>query len=101
MKINELKVGKVDELTAEVVSIDSAKEITTKFGKNAKVAKAVIKDETGRFDLSLWNEEIKNIAIGDKIKITNGWVSEYNGVMSVSAGKYGKMFILNQTGLGV
>ena len=48
-------------------------------------------DDSGEIKLSLWNDEIAKFNIGDKIKITNGYVSEFNGEKQLSAGKYGKI----------
>lgn len=93
MKISELKPG-VDKVTielAEVTAIEEPRDVLTRFGRKARVANATIKDETGEITLSLWGEDIDRIAIGDKIRIENGWVSEFRGSPQISAGKYGKI----------
>lgn len=101
MKINQCKAGsKVDELIAEVVSMDEPRNIMTKYGKKARLVDAVIKDETGRISLTLWNDDIDQIGIGDSVKITNGWCSEFRNVETVSAGKFGKIIRLSQDKLG-
>ena len=94
MKINELKpkTGNVD-IVATVVNIDAPREFD-KDGKKIKVVKATIKDETGDCKLTLWNEETEKIKNDDKIRITNGWADEYKGEMQVSAGKFGKIEVI-------
>jgi len=95
MKVNELKprMGKVD-IELEVVSIGEVREFN-KFGNSGKVATAVVKDETGEIKMSLWNDEIDKVKPGSKIKITNGYVNEFQGEMQVSAGKFGKLEVIS------
>lgn len=96
MKISELKpkTGNV-ELTATVTHVEAPREFE-KDGKKGKVAKAVIKDETGECKLTLWNEETERIKQGEKIKIINGWANEWKGEIDVSAGKFGKIEVLER-----
>lgn len=93
MKISELKPGTGNATieVAEVITIEEPRDVLTRFGKKTRVASATIKDESGEITLSLWGEDITKVAIGDKIKIENGWVSEFRGNPQVSAGKYGKI----------
>jgi ssDNA-binding replication factor A large subunit len=58
-------------------------------GQNAQAS-----DETGSITLTLWNDDVNKVKTGDKIKITKGWVGEYQGKFQLSAGKFGKMEIL-------
>ncbi len=96
MKINELKpkTGNV-EIIATVVNVDTPREFD-KDGKKGKVGKATIKDETGECKLTLWNEETEKIKSGERIRITNGWADEYKGEMQVSAGKFGKIEVVER-----
>jgi replication factor A1 len=91
MKIAELqpRTGKVD-LDAAVTEISEARSIE-KQGFNGRVQDATITDETGSVTLTLWNELVDTIKVGDKVRITNGWVNEFQGKMQLSPGKYGKL----------
>ena len=93
MKISELKPGTGNATieVAEVTAIDEPRDVLTKFGRKARVASATIKDDSGEITLSLWGDDIDKVAIGDKVKIENGWVSEFKGNPQLSAGKYGKI----------
>lgn len=95
MKIKDLqpRMGKV-EITVEVVSVGEAREFN-KFGSLGRVATAQVKDETGEIKMSLWNDEIEKVKPGSKVKITNGYVNEFQGEMQLSAGKFGKMEIIS------
>ncbi len=89
MLIKDLKPheGNVD-LDVKIVEIGDIKE-TLSHGKQIRVAKAVIEDGSGKCVLTLWNEEINNLKVGDHILIRNGWCNEFRGEIQVSAGKYG------------
>jgi ssDNA-binding replication factor A large subunit len=45
--------------------------------------------------MSLWNDDIEKAEAGKKIKITNGFVSEFKGEKQLSAGKFGKLEFLD------
>jgi replication factor A1 len=91
MAIKDLtpKQGKVF-LDAEVASKGTVREFN-KFGKQGKVCDAEIKDETGKMKLTLWNEQVDMINVGDKISIKNGYVGEWQGEMQLSTGKFGSL----------
>ncbi|MBW2999385.1 hypothetical protein KY339_01825 [Candidatus Woesearchaeota archaeon] len=84
------------ELEAEVVEIGEIREFE-KFGKFGRVANAIIKDGTGQVKLSLWNEQIDQVKPGDRVKITNGYVSEWQGEMQLTTGKFGKLEIVGKS----
>ncbi len=98
MEIKDLKArqGKVD-LVAEVVSKDEVREFT-KFGKTGRVCNVTIKDTSGETKLTLWNEDIDKINVGDKVHIQNGWVNEFRGQLQITKGKFGKVDVLEATG---
>jgi replication factor A1 len=60
-----------------------------KFGKPGRVCNAQLKDSTGTIVLSLWNEDVDRVNIGDKVVIKNGYVSEWQGEKQLGAGRFG------------
>ena len=94
MKISELKPrqGKI-EIEVEVVSIDPPREFN-KLGNVGRVANALVKDDSGEMKLTLWNDEIDKVKPGIKVKITNGYVSEFQGEKQLTAGRFGKLEVL-------
>lgn len=84
------------EIELDVLDIGEPREFE-KFGKKGKVATAVAKDETGDIKLSLWNEQLDQIKAGDKIKITNGYVSEWQGELQLTTGKFGKLEVIGES----
>jgi replication factor A1 len=94
MAIKDLQVkqGNVD-LVAEVVEIGEVREFS-KFGKPGRVANAKIKDETGEIALTLWNDDIDKVKVGDTVKITNGYVNEWQGTPQLTSGRSGKLEVV-------
>jgi len=96
----EKTITKVRDLTpsskqvnvlAKVVNVGEAKEVMGKYGDARKVAEAVIGDDTATIILSLWNEQIGQIAKDDVILVDNGYVSLVRGHMRLNVGRYGNM----------
>jgi len=94
MKISELtpRQGSV-EVTGEVTEVDEPRTFN-KFGKDGRVANAVLKDESGHIKLTLWNEQIDQIKQGSKVTIKNGYVNEWQGEMQLTTGKFGTMEVV-------
>jgi len=96
MEIKDLqpRQGKV-EVKLEVVEKGDAREFE-KFGKKGKVCSAKAKDASGEIVLSLWNEQVDQVGVGDTIQIKNGYVSEYQGEKQLSTGKFGQLDIIKK-----
>lgn len=77
-------------LEAKVIEKEPVRNVNTKFGQT-KVCNAIIEDESGSMILILWGEEVDKVNSGDKIKIENGYVKEWNGSLQLNVGKYGKL----------
>ena len=88
------KQGNVD-LVIEIVSKEQVREFA-KFGKTGRVCTAIAKDETGQIKLTLWNDDIDKVNVGDKVHITNGYVNEYQGEMQLTTGKFGKLEVVGK-----
>ncbi|MCH7902322.1 DNA-binding protein [archaeon] len=94
MKVSELKArSPVDEIELEVVSKGEIRQWTNDNGTGT-VCNCAAKDDTGEVSLSLWNDDTSKVNEGDKIKITEGWVSEFRGQLQLSAGKKGNLEVL-------
>lgn len=91
----EVRQGEVD-IVVEVVEKGEVREFQ-KFGKTGRVGNAKVKDETGEMKLSLWNEQIDQVNVGDKVHITNGYVSEFQGEKQLTTGKFGKLEVVGKS----
>lgn len=92
MKVKELKAkAAVDEITLNIESIEEPRTVRS----GLVVANATGTDETGSVTITLWNDEVNKVKTGDQIKISKGWVGEYQGKLQLSAGKFGKLEVLS------
>ena len=95
MKISDIKDGDNEiNIEAEVTEKSYAREVRSKYGRVLMVADATLKDETGRITLTLWNEQVRQVMVGDRVKIENGYVKSFKGVLQLSTGKYGKLTVI-------
>lgn len=94
MKISELKTGD-SKVTVEgaIAQKGEVRDVNTKFGQT-QVCEAVLEDDSGVITLVLWGEQIKDINEGDRVKIENGYVKEWNNSMQLNVGKFGKIKVL-------
>jgi len=94
MKINEIKpkMGDIDVIV-DVLDLGPVREFN-KFGKQGRVATAIVKDETGDCKLSLWNEDIDKVKPGDRIHLTNGYAGEWQGEIQLTSGRNGKIEVI-------
>lgn len=97
MKVSELRPeSKVDDILLTIREKGQARDVMTRGGSTSKVCDAKAVDEDGdEIGLSLWNEEIERVQVNSRIRITNGWVREWRGNMQVTAGRYGKLEVLD------
>ncbi|MGD9130479.1 MAG: OB-fold nucleic acid binding domain-containing protein [Candidatus Bathyarchaeota archaeon] len=96
MKISDIKEGDSEiNIEAEVTEKSYARQVRSKYGyRPLMVADATLKDETGRITLTLWNEQISQVTVGDKVKIENGYAKSFRNVLQLSTGKYGKITVI-------
>jgi len=93
MKINELQDGmKRVAVTVKVIDKDNIREVQSKFkDETYKVADAIVKDETGTIKMTLWNEDIDKVNVGDALSIENAYITAFKNEKQLNVGKYGKM----------
>lgn len=96
MEIKDLQAKQGDvELTAEVVEKAQVREFN-KNGNVGKVCNAKLKDATGTVSLTLWNDEIDQVNVGDTIKLSKGYVGEWQGELQLSAGRFGTIEVVKK-----
>ncbi len=77
---------------AKVVEKGDPREVRSRYkDETYRIVDAVIADETGSIKLTLWNEQIEQVNVGDNIKIENGYVTSFKGEIQLNVGKFGKL----------
>jgi len=95
MKIKELKAGQGKVDVEGVIKSMGEVRIINKYGKDLKLCNAVVGDDSGEISLTLWNDDTDKVKQGNKVKITNGYVSEFNGKLQLTSGKFGKLEVVD------
>ncbi|HLD89222.1 MAG TPA: OB-fold nucleic acid binding domain-containing protein [Candidatus Nanoarchaeia archaeon] len=95
MEITDIKsnTGNID-VQGEIVEIGEIREFN-KFGRSGKVANAKLKTSSGEITLTLWNDQVDQVKVGDKVHLINGWASEFKEEIQISTGKFGKLEVVN------
>ncbi len=83
------------EVEAQVTEKGNPREVMSRYkDETYTVADAVVADETGSIKLTLWNEQIDQVNVNDKIKIENGYITSFKGEIQLNVGRYGKLTVL-------
>jgi replication factor A1 len=78
----------------KVVEKGDTREVKSRYkDETYHIADAVIADETGSIKLTLWNEQIEQVNVGDNVQIENGYVTSFKGEIQLNVGKFGKMTV--------
>ena len=94
LKIKDLTTEtKLVNLKVKVTEKSIVRMVFTRFGDALLVSTATISDDTGSTNLTLWNNQIDNISVGDTVQIENGQVKTFKGELQVSAGRRGKLHV--------
>ena len=94
--ISELTPGmKQVQVEAEVLEISEPREVHSRTGEPLKVAEATVQDETGSTKLALWNDQIRQVKVNNKIRIYNGYVTSFRGQKQLNVGRYDPLVILS------
>ena len=80
-------------IEATITAISPPRDVTTSRGPS-RVADATLQDATGTITLSLWGGDIQKYSVGQKVRITDGWVKDFRGKLQVSMGRSGRIEIV-------
>ncbi len=91
--IASLRANANATIDATITAISAPRDVTTSRGPS-RVADATLQDETGTISLTLWGGDIEKYSVGQKIRITDGWVKDFRGKLQVSMGRSGRIEVL-------
>lgn len=91
MKIAEIQRGMSNvSVEGKIIDISETREVNTRYGKRS-VADTILEDDSGQIKLSLWENQITSVRIGDKVTVTGGYVTEFRDVLQLSIPRSGKL----------
>ncbi len=94
MNVTDLKENTpIDEITLTVTDKELPRDVK---GGTLRVCNLKGKDSTGEVKITLWNDDIDRVTVGDTIKITEGWTSSFQDQLQVSNGRRGKLEVLEK-----
>jgi ribosomal protein S18 acetylase RimI-like enzyme len=84
------------DVEGEVLEKGIARQVRSKRRRweTLTVANAAIGDASGRVVLVLWNEQIRQVKEGGRVRVENGYVSSYRGITQLNVGRAGRLIIL-------
>jgi len=92
--IGGLRVGmKHVNLSAKVLEISKSVSVFTRFGSSAVLANALIGDKTGTIKLTLWNEQIDSVSVGDNVQIRDAQAFAFRGEKQLRIGRKGTLSV--------
>lgn len=91
--IASLRANSNANIEATITAISPVRDVTTSRGPS-QVADATLQDESGTITLTLWGEETKKYSVGQKVKVTDGWVKDFRGKLQVSMGRSGRVTVV-------
>lgn len=92
MNVSELRDGmRSVNVQGRITSISSVRNVVTRSGQPSRVATADLADDSGTVKLTLWNENIEAVSVGDTIQVENGYVTSFRGETQLNVGRYGRI----------
>jgi replication factor A1 len=89
--VSDLRPSRVATVEGTVAELGQVREIETRDGTTKKVRNGKLKDATGEISLVLWGSEVDLAEAGDRIRIVEGWVSDFRGRPQISLGRTGRL----------
>jgi replication factor A1 len=97
MKANEVKPAMRNiDLDLKIVEKDEPRNFVSRQGREGRVATAVAEDDSGQIKISLWNDDVDSVNVGDQVRIRNGYSRLFRDEIHVSAGMYGKLEVVGK-----
>ena len=94
MNIGELRAKmRGVSVTARVLEVPPKALVRTRYGGESFVSNILLADETGTIRLSLWNNKIDDVAVGDTLKIENAVVAIFQGEFQLRISRWGTMSV--------
>lgn len=91
MKLGSLRPGMEHvDLKVRVIELNEPREVTTYTGVEHVLVDGEVEDKTGRADLAVWNDSIKQldgVGVGSEVKLKDCLITSFKGVLQVNVGR--------------
>jgi len=78
------------EITCTIAELPTPRAVSTRYGQK-RITTVTFEDETGKIDLTLWEEEIDAIEEGVNVQITGAYVREWADDIQLNIGRDGNI----------
>ncbi|MFB0563813.1 MAG: single-stranded DNA-binding protein [Candidatus Lokiarchaeia archaeon] len=76
----------------KVESLNDEREVVSrKSGETLRVTEALVGDSSGSILITLWNEDIDKIQVGQVYQLSNGYTTVFKGSLRLNVGRYGNL----------
>lgn len=98
-RIRDLEIGSRHvNIQGKVLEKGQPKSVLSRMGEPLLVSTALITDGTGKIKLTLWNEQVNSISVGDIVQVQNGKVGTFKGEMRLGVSRSrGKLNVIKQS----
>lgn len=86
-KVKDLKKGINDVDIVVTIDFLAPKDTRTLYHGDEKLARTYVVDETGEIAMTFWGSDVKKAKKGAKVRVTNGYVTEFKGMLQLNARK--------------
>jgi replication factor A1 len=77
MKISDIKIGMNNiNIQAKIINKSDVRNVQTRYGPKT-VAEVILEDDSGQISLSLWENDINVVSIGDVINISGAYTTQF------------------------
>jgi replication factor A1 len=84
------------DVEADVIKVGEPRHVNLKSGGETRTADITIRDGSGQVSLSLWDDQIDRVMVGQRIRISGGYTNSFRGDLKLQTGKYGKLEVLEE-----
>lgn len=95
MKISDITRGMSNiSIEAKVIDISEPRDVQTRYGKK-NVADALLEDDSGQISLTLWEEKISSVSVGNTIKVSGAFVTSFRDKLQLNIPRNGNIEVVN------
>ena len=96
MKVNKIERGmSIVSVEGKITFKSEPRRVRTRYGPRS-VADAKLEDETGTISLTLWEQQIDLVDLGDVVRIKGDYVNEFRNQLQLNVPRSGIMEVVSK-----